>query len=490
MDSEETTLENSVLDLFLVKLAGKYSKCDPGHVIYSEGDMGNTMLLILSGDVNIVKQSPETDEPVVIATRSAGEFIGEMALVEESPRSASVIAKTACKVLEITKSNFERIIKEKPSFALDVLESLSNKLRESDSSRITDLEKNNSDLTTANEELRGLNRFLDSIIDQSPSAIFLVTKSGDISKMNRSAYGIFRLEKGQNYNINDLFCNFKFSEAQQELRTTWSGDVRGRRVGEEFPAFVTCTVLTSYREELLYLIMGQDLTEISGFASVRATEDRHVSARQSAYELAQQFAAEVDTLRGYLDQLSDGISKENATTIEYSHKLVVDAVSGLGDDARHIVQSNKMESHFAFVEIRILLRTILKYWQATNGCAHISYDLEMSKNVPARVHLDEVSIQNVLISLMSAVATAASRVAESDKCALRFDLCRSQDNRSSEIRIVTPLAGLEPYDITTELNLHNIYDWSYIEHVIHRHEGEFTITNNDDNYPIIMIRLP
>jgi PAS domain-containing protein len=490
MDSEETIQGNSVLDLFLVKLAGKYLKCDPGHVIYSEGDMGNTMLLILLGDVNIVKLCSETNEPVTIATRSAGEFIGEMALVEESPRSASVIAKTACKVLEITKGNFEKIIKEKPSFALDVLESLSNKLRESDSSRVAELERNNLDLTAANEELRGLNLFLDSIIDQSPSAIFLVTESGGISKMNRSAYGIFRLEKGQDYNIKDLFRNFKFAEAQQDLQTTWSGDVKGRRAGGEFPAFVTCTVLSSYQEELLYLIMGQDLTEISGFASIRATEDRHVSARQSAHELAQQFAAEVDTLQGYLDQLSDGLSDKNATTVEYSHKLVVDAVSSLGDDARHIVESNKMESHFAFVEIRILLKTILKYWQATNGYANISYNLEVSKSVPVRVHVDEVAIQNVLISLMSAEKQAASRVSKSDKYKLEVDLCRSQDNRFSEIRIVTPLANLELDDIITELNRHNIFDWNYIEQVIHRHEGEFTITNNDDNYPVIIIRLP
>lgn len=490
MDSEETLPGNSVLDLFLVKLAGKYSKCDPGHVIYSEGEMGNTMLLILSGDVNIVKLSSETDEPVTIATRSAGEFIGEMALVEESPRSASVIAKTACKVLEITKSNFEKIIKEKPSFALDVLESLSNKLRESDSSRIEDLEKNNLGLTTANERLRDLNLFLDSIIDQSPSAIFLVTKEGDISKMNRSAYGIFRLERGQVYNINDLFSNFKFSDAQQDLQTTWSGDVKGRRVGEEFPAFVTCTILSSYREELLYLIMGQDLTEISGFASVRATEDRHVSARQSAHELAGQFAAEIETLKGYIDQLSDGISEKNATTIEYSHKLVVDAVSSLGDDAKHIVDSNKMESHFAFIEIRILLKTILKFWQEANGYANISYNLEMGKNVPARVHLDEVSIQNVLISLMSATSAAVHLAAESDSHALKVDLCRSQGNRFSEIRIVTPLANLEPDDIVAELNRHNIFDWNYIEQVIHHHDGEFTITNNGDNYPVIIIRLP
>lgn len=490
MNTDKVNPESSVLDLFLVKLAGKYSECEPGHVIYYEGDIGKTMLLILSGDVSIVKFCSETNKSVTIATRSSGEFIGEMALVEESPRSASVVAKTACKVLEITKSNFEKIIREKPSFAINVLESLSNKLRESDSSRILDLEKNNYDLTKTNEELQGLNLFLDSIIDQSPSAILLVTKSGDISKMNKSAYSIFRIEKNGHYNIKDLFSNFKFSECQQNLQSTWSGSVNGMRVGQEFPAFVTCTVLSSYREELLYLVMGQDLSKLSGFADVKATEDRYENARQSAYELADEFSRETDKLKGYVDQLSLGLSVNDAAAIEYSHQLIVGAVLALNSDARYIADSNKTESHFTFVEIRVLLNTILKYWQAISGFNNVTYNLEMNKNIQGRLYIEEVSIQNVLISLINAASSALVNVKASDKYALKVDLYRSKDNRFCEIKIIAPLAQLEPEDIINELNRHSIFDWNYVKQVMYRHDGEFTIMNNDANYTEIIIRLP
>lgn len=490
MHEEETKIEESALDLFLVKLAGKYSEYKPGYVIYSEGDIGNTMLLILTGDVRIVKLCSETNEPITIATRSSGEFIGEMALVEESPRSASVVANTACKVLEITKSNFEKIIKENPSFAINVLESLSNKLRESDLSRVLDLEKNNRELTQANEKLLGLNSFLDSIIDQSPSAIILVTKSGDISKMNKSALGIFGLKKENKYRINDLFSNFKFSDCQQDLKTTWSGKVNGLRVGQEFPAFVTCTILTTFREELLYLIMGQDLTEISGFTSVKATEDRYICARQSAYELAKQFSREIDTLKNHANQLSHDILADNTDTIEESHRQVMETISCLRHDARHMVDSNHMESHFAFVEIRVLMKIILKYLGTTSEFKNIIFNLKVHKNFPGRVHIREVSLQNALVSLINAASRCLSSDETSDKHSLDVELCRSPDQRFSEIRIIPRLAQLEPDDIIDMLDSHTVFGWDYIEEVIHHHEGEFAITNNDDNNSVITVRLP
>ncbi len=490
MDNEETKLESSALDLFLVKLAGKYSKYRPADVIFSEGDIGNTMLLILTGDVKIVKLSSETNQPVTIATRGAGEFIGEMAVVEESPRFASVIAKTACEVLEITKSNFEKIIKEKPSFAINVLESLSNKLRESDSSRVLDLEKNNLELTEANKKLHELNSFLDSVIDQSPSAILLVTKSGDIFNMNESANRIFGLNKDRQYKINDLFSNFNFSDCQQDLQTTWSGEVNGLRVGQEFPAFLTCTVLTTYRDELLYLVMGQDLTEISGFTSIKAIEDRYVNARQSAFELAKQFFIEFDILKSYIDDLSHDISVNNAAVIKNSNQRVINAILALENDARHIVDSNKMESSFTFVDIRVLMKTILKYCQAMKEFDEIEFSLEVHKKFPGRVHIKEVSLQNALFSLINAASNALLSVETNNQYAIKVDLCRSPDNRFSEIRIIPRLVNLEPEKVRKALNRYSIFSWDYIEQVIHHHEGKFSIENNNDNYPAIIIRLP
>ncbi len=490
MNNEETWLENSTLDLFLVKLAGKYSKYSPGDIIFSEGNIGTTMLLILRGDVKITKLSSETNQPVTIATRSAGEFIGEMALVEESPRFASVISKTACEVLEITKSNFEKIIKEKPSFAINVLESLSNKLRESDSSRVMDLEKNNLELTETNQRLNELNCFLDSVIDQSPSAILLVTKSGDIFNMNKSAIRIFGLNKDKKYKIDDLFSHFNFSDCQQELQNTWSGKVNGLRVGEEFPAFLTCTILTTYRDELLYLVMGQDLTEISGFTSIKAIEDRYLNTKQSTYELAKQFFVEIDILKSNIDNLSKDISDNDTKGIESSNREVNCTIMDLKNDSRHLVDTYKTESNFTFIDIRVLMKTILKHWQSMKEVENIEFSLDVHKDFPSRVHMNEVSLQNMIFSLLNSASDALLNLEKDIQYSIKIDLCRSPDSRFSEIRIIPHLAILEPENVRKALNQYSIFGWDYIEQIIHHHEGEFVIENNKDNYPVIIIRLP
>ena len=115
---------NTALDLFLIQLAGRYSisrTYSPGEVIFTEGDPGNTMLLILDGSIRITKNSPESGKPLDIAYRGSGDFLGEMALVEESPRFATASAESHCEVLEFSKDNFEKIIREQPALATRVL---------------------------------------------------------------------------------------------------------------------------------------------------------------------------------------------------------------------------------------------------------------------------------------------------------------------------------------------------------------------------------
>ena len=158
---------NPALDLFLLQLASQYSLArtyKAGEILFTEGQPGNTMLLVLQGELEIRKKIDDLDHFRIIATRGPGDFLGEMAIVEESPRFATVIASTDCEVLEFSRANFERAIQEQPALATRVLRSLSQKLRESDSSRILELEENNRALAVSNEELTTLNFFLDRLI--------------------------------------------------------------------------------------------------------------------------------------------------------------------------------------------------------------------------------------------------------------------------------------------------------------------------------------
>jgi signal transduction histidine kinase len=98
-----------------------------GEVIFHEGADGESMFLIWSGRVATVKGDLES--PVILAYRTAGEIFGEMALLENQPRSASIIALEDTRLLELSRSRFEQLLSEQPAISRSIMEVLSARLR-------------------------------------------------------------------------------------------------------------------------------------------------------------------------------------------------------------------------------------------------------------------------------------------------------------------------------------------------------------------------
>ena len=98
-----------------------------GDVIFSSGDEGTDMFVVNKGEVEI-RVGGKTVEVV----KEDG-FFGEMALIEEGPRTATAVAKTACVLVPINENRFEFMVHEVPFFALNVLKGLSKRLRNVDS---------------------------------------------------------------------------------------------------------------------------------------------------------------------------------------------------------------------------------------------------------------------------------------------------------------------------------------------------------------------
>ncbi len=107
--------------------------CAPGEVICREGEHEPIMYMVQSGQISIVKG--ELDDPVVLAERGAGELIGEMALLDHQPRSASVIALDEVKLLCVHKADFERLLTSHPDLTMSILTTLSSRLRIADDIR-------------------------------------------------------------------------------------------------------------------------------------------------------------------------------------------------------------------------------------------------------------------------------------------------------------------------------------------------------------------
>lgn len=102
----------------------------PGQILFSEGEPGDSMYIICSGRAAIIKG--KFDSPTILSYRGAGDIVGEMALLENQPRSASVVVLEELRALRITHEGFETLLNSNLSLGRDALGILSARLRASD----------------------------------------------------------------------------------------------------------------------------------------------------------------------------------------------------------------------------------------------------------------------------------------------------------------------------------------------------------------------
>jgi len=95
--------------------------------LFKEGDPGNLMYVLMSGTADIIVRNQ------VVETIEPGAIVGEMAMLDEGSRSATIIAKSDCQLLPIDKKRFNYLIQQTPHFALHVMRIIATRLRRTDS---------------------------------------------------------------------------------------------------------------------------------------------------------------------------------------------------------------------------------------------------------------------------------------------------------------------------------------------------------------------
>jgi CRP-like cAMP-binding protein len=102
-----------------------------GEEIIHQGNVGDSMYVVQSGRVEVVQLS-ESGEVQHLAFLESGDFFGEMAVFEKERRSATVRAAGEARVLKIDKKTLLRRIREDPLLAVNLLKTMSHRIRELD----------------------------------------------------------------------------------------------------------------------------------------------------------------------------------------------------------------------------------------------------------------------------------------------------------------------------------------------------------------------
>jgi signal transduction histidine kinase len=103
-------------------------RLSPGEVLFREGERGDRAFLVTSGEVEVLKATGSRE--ALLAVRSEGEVIGEMALLEAAPRSATVRSRTATELVAIPRGALDDLLTTSPSAARAVFGLLVRRVRE------------------------------------------------------------------------------------------------------------------------------------------------------------------------------------------------------------------------------------------------------------------------------------------------------------------------------------------------------------------------
>ncbi len=95
----------------------------PGESLFHQGDPGDRMYVLLEGTLDILIGQR------IVESLGEGGIVGEMAMIDQSPRAASAIAKTPCRLVGVDRNRFHLLVESDPSFSTHVMKVMADRLR-------------------------------------------------------------------------------------------------------------------------------------------------------------------------------------------------------------------------------------------------------------------------------------------------------------------------------------------------------------------------
>lgn len=113
-------------ELLLVAKTLEVESFQEGETLFKEGEAGSSLFLVAEGTVALFAGNP----PQPLGVLNPGDFLGEMALFEEAPRSATAKAGSKLVVLTLSRAGLRSVIMERPQVSFSLLRTLSGRLRQ------------------------------------------------------------------------------------------------------------------------------------------------------------------------------------------------------------------------------------------------------------------------------------------------------------------------------------------------------------------------
>jgi signal transduction histidine kinase len=292
-----------------------------GEVLCREGGRGDDMYILLVGELEISKDSK------FITTIKPVEYIGEMALIEAKPRSATVAALTDSTLLKISREQFQNYFSQRPEALFAILQTLSHRIRLNTEIIAEELEKANiiiHDMKNQMSPFLFLDMLEKKISDESALRMIKVMKGGRDNLTDMMAEALYNAKRINSFRKVD---NFSMQELMNDIRESEvksHPDLRNRLVEftikESVPKFNFCRL--EIRRTLVNLIVNA--AQASGYAD-------HIEVGLDSNE---------DNAIVYVMDRGEGIPEEIESRIFDSNYTTKENGNGLGlTSCQHIIET-------------------------------------------------------------------------------------------------------------------------------------------------------
>lgn len=148
---EELALEQYFSDLNEAQMrhlvaAAKYETFNSGKTLATQGESGDRAFIILEGEIEVILSDEGRER--LLGRRGQGHILGEMALLEDEPRAATLRTISDVKALVLTRNGFHGLLKAQPEMALAINRMLSARMRRTQKQLVEELNQRVSELET------------------------------------------------------------------------------------------------------------------------------------------------------------------------------------------------------------------------------------------------------------------------------------------------------------------------------------------------------
>jgi len=407
----------------LVKLAEVFEqqKYPAGSYIFKEGHAGDCFMLVETGTVEIIKHGSSADMDIHLADRGPGEILGEMALIEDSPRFADALARDDVSVLALSKDQFRRLLVENPVVAIEIMGSLSAKLRQADLQMISDLEQKNAELESANDDLTRAKNFRDKIIDNAPFFMIITDDSGNIVLINESAEKIFgrSFKEVESKPISEMILTIREQDVFDEINVSlsnsgvWRGELIIRR-SDSSQTIIDLTVVNvggdnieSESPSVLY--MGNDITEEKHMQRQAFQLERMATRGEMAAEIAHELNNYLSIVSGNLELLGMDIGRGKFDKVEKKTTAMKNGLVRITKFVEGLMSVARPETRMEIFDIHQFIDSELFFLKPQPKFKEIDFISRWGNDIPA-IEADRGQLQQVLFNLLNNAADALAEI--------------------------------------------------------------------------------